>query len=243
MERTRACVDAYVREAEALGARRILGAATSAVRDARNGAGFAAALPLEVRILSGDDEARLVLRGVGGAVSLPPGVLVVDVGGGSTELVVADGTEIVSATSLELGSVRLTERYLHTDPPARAELAACRRHVRAVLPPLAVSAAVAVAGTATTAATVELAIDRYDPALVHGHVVTATALDRIVARLSALPLQGRGRVRGLEPARAPVIVAGLVVLQEVLRTCRLDAMTISDRDLLHGLAHVAADAM
>ena len=231
----------YRRELESLGAERTLAAATSAVRDAENGGAFLGELEwsygFTTRLLSGEEEADLTLRGVGEAGH---DALVVDIGGGSTELIAA-GTRI----STELGSVRLTERFLASEPPTEDELdalAAAARSVLAEQVPETLSArrAIGVAGTITSLAALDLGLVEYDRDRVHGHRLGDAAVRALLERLAALPLAERRRVPGLEPERAPVIVAGAVVLREVLRHFGLSSIETSERDILHGIALEAA---
>ena len=230
----------YRREAEERGAERVLAVATSAVRDADNGEAFLGEIEWSygfvTRLLSGDEEAATMLRGVLSDTRLVARTLVVDIGGGSTELVVAGPNGVESAVSTEAGSVRLTERFLHADPPTREELDACAAHVRALLPPLEIQDAIGVAGTVTTAASIALG---GSPA-VHGHRLTRRSVDETLERLASLPLHERERVAGLAPARAPVIVAGLVVLTQILARYDIAALTVSERDVLDGAALEAA---
>jgi exopolyphosphatase/guanosine-5'-triphosphate,3'-diphosphate pyrophosphatase len=231
----------YRREAEQLGAERVLAVGTSAVRDADNGEAFLGEIEwsygFATRVLDGGEEAELMLRGVASDRPFGKGTLVVDIGGGSTELALPDTDRIAWAISTEAGSVRLTERFLASDPPTVAELQACAAHVRSLLPPLQVSGAVGVAGTVTTAASIELG----GAPSVHRHRSSRTAVDRVLVRLAALPLAERELVPGLDPARAPVIVAGLVVLREILARYSLGEIEVSERDLLHGTALAAAE--
>jgi exopolyphosphatase / guanosine-5'-triphosphate,3'-diphosphate pyrophosphatase len=235
--RVRNCLSDYRREAETLGAERVLLVATSAVRDAENGEAFLGEIEwsygFTTRLLSGDDEAQLLLRGLGG---VDPRTVVLDVGGGSTELVTSD-----SRTSLDVGAVRMTERFLHSDPPGREELDACAAFVRGQLPQLDVDHAIGVAGTITTLAALDLGLEQYDPERVHGHELSREGVDRQLARLAALPLAERRRVPSLEPERAPVIVVGAVIVREVIDCYGLDGLTASERDLLDGAALEAAE--
>jgi exopolyphosphatase / guanosine-5'-triphosphate,3'-diphosphate pyrophosphatase len=228
--RVRNVLSDYRREADALGAERVLAVATSAVRDAENGEAFLGEIEwsygFATRLVSGDEEAALTLRGVG---RVAPDTLVLDVGGGSTELIMRE-----RAVSLDVGSVRLTERF-GEDVNA---IAAC---VRPLLPDLVPRDAVGVAATVTTLAALDLGLAGYDRARVDGHVLGAVAVDEQLRRLAALPLDERRRVPALEPERAPVIVAGATIVREVLRRYRLDALRASERDLLHGIALEAAE--
>jgi exopolyphosphatase / guanosine-5'-triphosphate,3'-diphosphate pyrophosphatase len=241
LARVRNTLADYRRELEAHGAERTLAVATSAVRDAENGEAFLGEVEwsygFTTRLLSGDDEARLTLRGVAAGRDLPPGTMVVDVGGGSTELVLADWHR-----SLDLGCVRLTERFLRSDPPPPEELEACRAHVRATLPPEPRPAhAIGVAGTVTTLATLSLGLAEEEPDLVHGHRLGADWIAAEVDRLTALPVAALRELRGLHPDRAPVIVAGGLVLVETLRRYGLEELEVSEHDLLHGAALAAAE--
>lgn len=241
LARVRNALGGYRRVLEEAGAERTLAIATSAVRDAENGEAFLGEIEwsygFETRLLSGDEEARLTFRGVSDNSELPTETLVIDVGGGSTELVQAAWHE-----SLDLGCVRLTERFLHWDPPAAGELDACRAHIRTLLPtePEPTSA-IGVAGTVTTLAVLSLGLDEEDPALVHGHTMTTDWIETETEELSALTVSELRDVRGMHPDRAPVIVAGAVVVTEVLRHFGLAELTVSERDLMHGAALVAAE--
>jgi exopolyphosphatase/guanosine-5'-triphosphate,3'-diphosphate pyrophosphatase len=174
-----------------------------------------------------------MLRGVG---KIDPGTLVLDIGGGSTELVTLD-----SRTSLDVGAVRLTERHLRSDPPTRDELEACAHYVRTLLPPLDATSAVGVAGTITTLAALDLGLDEYDRERVHGHELSLAGVERQLERLAALPVAQRREVPALEPERAPVIVAGAVIAREVLAAYRLGAYRVSEHDILDGIALAAAE--
>jgi len=219
VERVNAVLADFRRDADDLGAERMLAAATSAVRDAANGREFLREVErrfgFPTRLLSGDEEAALTRRGVG---ALDERTLVLDVGGGSTELILG-----AWHTSLDVGSVRLTERYLGSDPPRREELDAAAAHVRALLPRVTPGAAVGVAGTVWQLETLVGAI-------------TPNAVAAAIDRLAGLPLAERRRVAGLDPARAPVIVAGALIVGEVLRRYGLARLAYSVRDLLDGIA-------
>ncbi len=231
--RVRNVLSEFRRELDRLGAERALAVATSAVRDAENGEAFLGEIEwsygFATELLSGDDEAALTLRGVTAGRTFEPGTLIVDIGGGSTELIL-DGRSV----SLDVGCVRLTERF-GDDTGSAGE------HVRAALPDLAVHAGIGVAGTITALAALDLGLADYDPERVHGHRLSAGAVEAQLERLAALPLDERRRVRGLDPERAPVIVAGAVILHEVLGRYGLDAIEVSEHDLLHGVALAAAE--
>jgi exopolyphosphatase/guanosine-5'-triphosphate,3'-diphosphate pyrophosphatase len=230
--RVRNVLSDYRRTAESLGAERTLLVATSAVRDAENGEAFLGEVEwsygFATRLLSGEEEAQLTRQGLG---AVDAGTVVVDIGGGSTELVLAD-----FETSLPMGSVRFTER--HGEDVDALEAAA-----RELLPELepTPAAAVGVAGTITTLAALDLGLEEYDRERVHGHVLTLAGAREQLDRLAALPLEERRRVPALEPERAPVIVAGAAILVAILETYGLDGITASERGLLHGAALAAAE--
>ena len=235
--RVRNALSDYRRTAESLGAERTLLVATSAVRDAENGEAFLGEVEwgygFATRLLSGDEEAALTRRGVG---ALDPGTLILDIGGGSTELVL-DEVHV----SLDVGAVRFTERFLHADPPGADELEACAAAVRAELPEIAPRAAVGVAGTLTTLAALDLGLAEYDRERVDGHALGLEGARTQLERLAGLPVAERRELPAMEPERAPVIVAGAVILVEALARYGLDAISVSERDILDGAALAAAD--
>jgi exopolyphosphatase / guanosine-5'-triphosphate,3'-diphosphate pyrophosphatase len=243
--RVRNCLAEYRRELEELGAERTLAIATSAMRDAENGEAFLGEIEwgygFTTRLLTGEEEAAMMIRGV--TAGRPPldDVLVVDIGGGSTELVLAREGAVAFATSLDVGCVRITERFLGSDPPTSPELAAACAYVRSLLPQLDVSSAIGVAGTVTTVATLDLGDAEYDPARTHGHRVPLASVEMQLERLAAMTNEERLAVAGIEPGRAPVIVAGVVVLREVMRSYGLGEIEVSERDILHGAAFAAAE--
>jgi exopolyphosphatase/guanosine-5'-triphosphate,3'-diphosphate pyrophosphatase len=238
----------YAESIERHDCERRLAVLTSAVRDADNGAAFAGAVRerfgLDARTLSGDEEARLTYLGATAARDAgAEALLVVDIGGGSTELVTGARGQMDFHVSTQAGVVRHTERFLRDDPPAREDVDALARDVRAVFEeavPAAVRervrAAVAVAGTATSVAAIDAGVEPYDPARVEGAVVRAFRVAEISATLSALPLEERRAVPGLHPDRAPTIVAGTILLGQVLEAFGLDRFEASERDILWGAA-------
>jgi exopolyphosphatase/guanosine-5'-triphosphate,3'-diphosphate pyrophosphatase len=231
--RVRNVLTDYRRELESLGADRTFAVATSAVRDADNGEAFLAEIEwsygFATRLLSGDEEAALTYRGVAAGRGIEPGTLILDIGGGSTELILPD-----RHASLDVGCVRLTERVGEDADAAGA-------FVATLLPDWPVERAIGVAGTVTSLAALDLGLVDYDPERIHGHLLGAAALDGQLRRLASLTLEERRALPGLEPDRAPVIVAGAAILREVLRRYRLDAIEASEHDLLHGVALAAAE--
>ena len=228
--RVRNVLSEYRRELESLGAERTLCIATSAVRDAENGEAFLGEIEwsygFTTRLLTGEEEAALTLRGIG---AVEPGTLVVDIGGGSTEL------QIVGAdlrVSLDIGCVRLTERF-------GEDVAAVREHVRELLPQASVERAVGVAGTVTTIAALDLGLDEYDPERIHCHRISSDAANEQLARLAGMTVEARAEI--VEPGRASVIVAGAAILAEILAFYGLEGIEASERDILHGAALAAAE--
>jgi exopolyphosphatase/guanosine-5'-triphosphate,3'-diphosphate pyrophosphatase len=231
----------YRKAIEELGAEVTIGVLTSAVRDAANGEEFVARVRdlyrIDARVIDGDEEAQLTFLGATDGRDDAEHVAVVDIGGGSTEIVTGAGFR----TSLQMGVVRYTERHLHHDPPEPAELqrltGAVREVLAAVLPVRPqVQTLIAVAGTATTAAAIAHEVEPYDPDRIHGTHVTAGALEEMLARLALLPNAERREVPGLHPDRAPTIVAGITILLECTRAFGRDEIEISEHDILLGAA-------
>jgi exopolyphosphatase/guanosine-5'-triphosphate,3'-diphosphate pyrophosphatase len=238
MARVTAAVAEYRAAIDALGAEWTTAVATSAMRDAENGAAFRELLQerfhIDARTISGEEEAWLTFLGATAGRGDGAQTVVIDIGGGSTEYVVGrPGEEPTFHTSTQMGSVRHTERFLHSDPPAREELEALARDVHAIVPEVSADRAIAVAGTATSLAAVDGAVE------VHGHVLTLDACERVTAMLASKMVEERRAVPGLNPARAPTIVAGATILTESLRALGLDQVEVSDRDILHGSAALA----
>ena len=226
--------------------------ATSAVRDAANSGVFLAELrerfALSARILGGAEEARLTYLGTSAGRTPIDGTLVVDIGGGSTELVVGSGPDVSFYASLQAGTVRHTERYLKSDPPAADDLEALSDDVRelidAELAETAIASAgqgIAVAGTPTSLAAIEQRLDPYDPEFVHGFELSLDAIQRMCSMLASMSLDERLKVTGLQPGRAPTIVAGVVILIQVMRAFGLRQIEVSEHDILHGAAIEAAE--
>ena len=249
MERVFAVLDDYRAKIDAHGAELTTAVLTSAVRDASNGDHFTQAVRerygLDAQTIPGTEEAELTFLG---ATSERSGdnaseSVVVDIGGGSTEIVVGRGTDVSFFVSMQVGVVRQTERHLPSDPPTPDELTNLATEVEGIIATevpdevrARVEHAIAVAGTATSSAAIDLALDPYDPDRTHGHVMPLARLDELLARLAQMPNEQRRDVVGLHPDRAPTIVAGLAVLIEVLRAFGLDAVEISEHDILRGAA-------
>jgi exopolyphosphatase/guanosine-5'-triphosphate,3'-diphosphate pyrophosphatase len=250
LERTKTCLDEYARAVRTLGAERIAVVGTSAMRDAAGGealvAHIEASFGVPVQVITGKEEARLTFRGALGGLSIPDRseTAVFDIGGGSTEVVIGSldaGRVLVGySASFDVGSVRLTERHVRTDPPAATERDAIRRTVHeafAGVPALpSKKAPVGIAGTMTTLAAVSLGLSAYDGARVHGHTMTRDELQRVVHELASLPLEARRHVAGMEPKRADVIVAGGSIAMALLEHWNAREVVVSDRGVRWGLA-------
>jgi exopolyphosphatase/guanosine-5'-triphosphate,3'-diphosphate pyrophosphatase len=255
VERTREAVLEFAAEARQLGARRVVAVGTEALRRAGDADAFAASLRAgatvdEVRILSGEAEAGFAIEASRRALGADArGLVVVDVGGGSTEVAWTDATGRVRGVSFPLGSVRLTEACVSAHPIPPAELEALRRTVAREVATLAhepgvhaPKLVVAVAGTATTLAALALHLARYDAERIEGTTLSCADLAGWIERLAALDVAARRALPGMEPGRADVIVAGLVTLEGVLAGLGAERFTISGRGVRHGVALRLLDA-
>jgi exopolyphosphatase / guanosine-5'-triphosphate,3'-diphosphate pyrophosphatase len=222
---------------------------TSAVRDADNGERFAEQVRedfgLDARVLRGEEEAQLTFLGAmsgrAGEGTEEEPTVVIDVGGGSTEFVVGSGRKAGFHVSLQAGVVRMSERHIHSDPPEPPELQQLAADVRRTfldgLPSQEreqVTRGIAVAGTATSAASIDQELDPYDPERVDGYDLQLGTIEMLLARLADMTEDKRRAVVGLHPDRAPTIVAGMIVLGEALRAFALDHVEVSEHDILHG---------
>jgi exopolyphosphatase/guanosine-5'-triphosphate,3'-diphosphate pyrophosphatase len=245
-ERVFAVLGDYHRQIEEHRCEANLAVLTSAVRDASNGEEFATRVredyQLDARVLRGEEEAQLTFLGaMAGRAAAGEPTVVLDIGGGSTEFVVGVGRSAGFHTSLPAGVVRMSERHIHSDPPAPAELQALAEDVRttylAGLPEeerLPVEHGIAVAGTATSAAAIEQELDPYEPARVHGYRLELASVELLLARLAEMDEAQRRRVVGLNPDRAPTIVAGMILLIEAMRVFDLERVEVSEHDILYG---------
>jgi exopolyphosphatase / guanosine-5'-triphosphate,3'-diphosphate pyrophosphatase len=219
---------------------------TSAVRDAANGAEFAAKVRddygLDAKVLTGDEEAQLTFLGaMSGRPAAREPTVVIDIGGGSTEFIVGVGRSAGFHVSVPVGVVRMSERHIHSDPPSSEDLQMLADDVRATLQQhipqderTPVTTGIAVAGTATSAASIDQELDPYDPARVHGYPLLLATVERLLANLAERDEQARREVVGLHPDRAPTIVAGMVLLAESLRAFNLEQVEVSEHDILYG---------
>jgi len=248
MKRVFATLGLYRDAIEAHGVEATTAVLTSAVRDASNGAQFANAVRdgfgLDARTIDGGEEAALTFAG---ATSERPRdgrrIVVIDIGGGSTEFICGRDDSVDFHASTQAGVVRQTERHLHGDPPPPDDLQALAAEVRFIFEdavPAAtrrrVQAGIAVAGTATSCASIELELEPYDPARVHGHRLQLPTCEMLLARLAQMTDDERREVVGLHPDRAPTIVAGIAMLIEAMRAFGLDEVEVSEHDILRGAA-------
>jgi exopolyphosphatase/guanosine-5'-triphosphate,3'-diphosphate pyrophosphatase len=252
MDRVAAAVAQFRQAIDALGPARVVAVATSAVRDAANGDELLARLrddyDVYPRTISGDEEARLTFLGATSGRAVEGPVLVLDIGGGSTEFVVGEpGGEPSFHVSTRAGSVRQTERHITGDPPPPDDVADLAREVQLTIegdvPALVrggVERGIAVAGTATSLAAIDQKLDHRES--VDGYRLELAACEQMLALLAELPLDRRREVTGLHPDRAPTIVAGAVILVEAMRAFDLEAMETSEADILHGAALTANGA-
>ncbi|MDQ4130424.1 MAG: Ppx/GppA family phosphatase [Actinomycetota bacterium] len=252
LSRTLEVVARYRKQWQELGAENVRIAATSAVRDAvdRNRflSGAREVVGCEPEILSGEEEARSAFRGATAALDVPRPTAVLDVGGGSTEIIVGNGAgDYVASVSLQLGCVRLSERLLPSDPPSERECAAARAEITSQLDrgaatladqgadPADCDALVGVAGTVTTLAALHLDLDRYDPARIHDTRLPSTTVRRLAEQLSSMPASDRKQLGPMEPGREDVIIAGALIVEGVLDRFGFSELVVSEADSLDGL--------
>jgi exopolyphosphatase/guanosine-5'-triphosphate,3'-diphosphate pyrophosphatase len=247
--RTLSCLKDYAEVIAQYAPDRIEVVSTSAARDAQGAGDFVDAaesiLGVAPRIISGAQEAELTFLGALSGLNVRGSVAVVDIGGGSTEIVLGTAREgllpkLSEAVSIDVGSVRLTERCLPTDPPTSEELRSVREHVRAAVQEIAIPARevvwIGIGGTVTTLAAVHAGLSSYDAAVVHGSALTRSDVAALRARLGAVAAAERSSIPGLEPKRADIIVAGAVMVEELQQWAGALRWLVSDRGVRWGLA-------
>lgn len=256
-ERVVSCVRGYLETARAAGVEVACCTLTSAARDASNSErllGALSELGVDPRVIPGEVEGSLTFLGVAQDFA-GQRIVVADNGGGSTEVAVgtlgANGVELETVRSLNVGCRRVTDLFLSSEELLAAgdlerARAFCRERFAGELPGVAPAAAqagrlVCVGGTVTTLVAIAAALDPYDPSFVHLHELSLGQVDELTERLAAMPLERRRGVVGLQPKRAGVIVAGAVCVGELMRACGVEALTVSESDLLYGLS-LAANA-
>lgn len=255
-QRSLAALKRYRDQCDQLGVEEIIAVGTSALRDAENSmevcARFRAAIGFDIRVISGAEEAAYsflaVQRGLCLAVEQ---ILVIDIGGGSTELIAGDPSGISQAVSINFGSVRLTERFLHSDPVRPDEVAQMNAVIDQALAGLAAQGLppdpkrelVGIAATCTTLAAMEKKLTRYSHGEVHGSTLSLDALRRQLEGLERKSIAERRQIVGLEPQRADVIFAGACLLERVMHRYQADHVTVSDQGVRYGLLHEAAQPL
>jgi exopolyphosphatase/guanosine-5'-triphosphate,3'-diphosphate pyrophosphatase len=240
----------YLDSCEALGIDKVIAVGTSALRDARNSSEvrqrWCSELGLEVRVINGDEEAKYSFLAVQKGLSLSgQELLVIDTGGGSTEFIRGNDSGIIHALSLNLGSVRLTERYVRSDPIGAEEFAAMSRAIDRELETLrqhwrhlaAPSTWIGIAGTFTTLAAVEKKLTRYSHSVVHGSSLTHDEIQRQVKLFGGKTLAERKKIPGLEPKRADVILAGACIIDRMMTMFGARRLLVSDQGVRYGLLY------
>ncbi len=235
----------FRKKADQEGVTEILSAGTGVLREAQNIAGFLSRIEKEirlpVRIISGLEEARIMARGV--LSIFPPGTgetVIFDLGGGSTEFVFLRDGQMAERVSLPLGVVTLTESFLRSDPPSPDEVEFLQGHCRNILKKTLpkndkIKNLIGTAGTATTLAAMVKKLFRYDPDQINGTVLKQARLRRLSDEIIAMPLDMRAKLAGLEPGRADIIVAGILVVLEILDHFSQENLLVSDAGLLEGM--------
>ena len=257
IERTRRVLAEYAAAVRELGAEDVRMVATSATRDAANRADFEAMVRATLGrltdVVTGREEAELSFRGATGSIaaaaaahgSVPPRppYLVVDIGGGSTEFVLGDGSGVRAARSVDVGCVRLTERHLHDDPPTAAQVHRTVSDVRAALaevtaevPVREAATLVGLAGSVTTVAALALRLPAYDSAAIHGSRIGVDSVREVTADLLAAPRARRAAMPVMHPGRVDVIGAGALVLRVAMDELGFDEVVVSEHDILDGIA-------
>jgi exopolyphosphatase/guanosine-5'-triphosphate,3'-diphosphate pyrophosphatase len=251
LTRTFTVLREYADQCRELGAERVRMVATSATRDARNRADFTGGvreiLGVDPEVITGDEEAALSFTGATGDLrgrpDLPEPYLVVDIGGGSTEFVLGGRKGPVASRSVDVGCVRMTERHLRSDPPAPDELAAAQADIEAAIADVrrtvdlgATRTLVAVAGTATTVTALSLGLAEYDADRIHLSAISLQDVERTYDALASMDSRERAALGPMHPGRVDVIVAGSLILREVVRAAGTGGMVASEHDILDGIA-------
>ncbi|MDO8987519.1 MAG: Ppx/GppA phosphatase family protein [Coriobacteriia bacterium] len=251
MARVSAVIAGYADTLRDLGVVKAHAVATSASRDAANSVCFLSLLGeygIHPEVISGAREAQLTFLGATSHIGTGR-VLVNDIGGGSTELVLGSATgpvlhrtnDIEHVRSIDVGSRRITELYLHSDPPTPAEMAAARAFVAEEMRPYfdalrkRPDELISVAGTATTIVAVLESMTTYDPKRVHGTVVSGAQVADVLEMLAEVPLEQRRKIAGVHPQRAGVIVAGVLILETLMALSSMDSTVVSEHDILYGI--------
>jgi exopolyphosphatase/guanosine-5'-triphosphate,3'-diphosphate pyrophosphatase len=243
--RTLDTIAEFAEQASKLGVERIVGVATAALRDAADGADFLMRVKqrtgVTLEIISGQMEAQLsylsTRKGLG--LGTAEKLLIVDIGGGSTELIRAEPDHTLELISLQIGSVRLTERSIRHDPPLTNEAENLRAEVDAALHQLGwgyrPARMVGIAGTVTTLCAINLGVKRYSSDAVHGYRLGAAEISGLIELLGSMPLAQRKQLPGMEPGRADVLFAGAIILERVMNHFECGEVIVSDQGVRWGL--------
>ncbi len=247
VQRALRVLEAFSTRIREAGVDRAAAVATSAVREGDSSGNFMeeaeSLLGFPVEVITGDSEARLTTLGVQGGIGPVEDGIVVDIGGGSTEIVRLKSGSVVWTRSLDAGVVHLTEKYLQTDPPTEAEIKRFNQIVAALIHGMTEGGGnfVGTAGTPTTLAALDLGIDEYDPTLVNGHVLTFSRLDELAGILLGMRSKSRLDLPGMEKGREDLIVAGILMLLQFMKYWSYKELLVSDWGLLEGVAMDLAD--
>lgn len=245
MERSAEVVARFARQARENGAEKIVGVGTMALRSAGNSGDFVKMVRelcgVEVQIIPGEEEARLSYLAVLSGLSIPDGDMVIfDTGGGSTEFIFGKGTELTKRFSVNLGAIRITERFFHDDPVKVGSVAEALQEIGAEFAVAGVEGKplrlVGLGGTVTTMGAVKHKMVKYQPEVIQGSTLTRDDIAQQIKAYSQRTIQQRRELPGMQPKRADVILAGACILQVIIDRFGVDALTISDRGLRHGLA-------
>lgn len=245
LERNAQSVAAFAAEAKENGADMIVSVGTMALRSAANGADFVARVKelcgVEVQIIPGEEEARLSYLAILSGMPVPDGDLVIfDTGGGSTEFIFGKGTELVNRFSVNLGAIRITEKFFSDDPVAEGSVEAAVKEIDDEFAAAGVAGTpvklVGMGGTVTSMGAVKHKMVKYDPNVIQGSTLTKADIEEQIAEYSKRTIEQRRELPGLQPKRADVILAGACILKDITERLGVEELTISDRGLRHGLA-------
>ncbi|MGN0158822.1 MAG: hypothetical protein ACI39W_06760 [Brotaphodocola sp.] len=245
LERNAQSVAAFAAEAKENGAEKIVSVGTMALRSAANSADFVARVKelcgVEVQIIPGEEEARLSYLAILSGMPVPDGDLVIfDTGGGSTEFIFGKGTELIKRFSVNLGAIRITEKFFTEDPVAEGSVAAAVKEIDEEFAAAGVEGTpvklVGMGGTVTSMGAVKHKMVKYDPNVIQGSILTKADIEEQIEEYSKRTIEQRRELPGLQPKRADVILAGACILKDITERLGVDELTISDRGLRHGLA-------
>ncbi|HOS70302.1 MAG TPA: Ppx/GppA phosphatase family protein [Bacillota bacterium] len=237
----------YKNKADRYGAEKVYAIATSAVRDALNGGAFVTEAKsqagVDVMIISGDEEAELGLRGVMSEIQNPQEtVLVIDIGGGSTELVLGSKEKTEYKISIPAGAVRMTEQFISGNPIRDEDAENMRNRLNELFnEPLEylgkkrIDRVIAIGGTATTIAAMFHSMSIYDPETVHNTIINSKYIKSIFNKLKDMSVEERWNVKGLQKERADVMPSGIFILQHIIEGLKRDSLVVSENDNLEGI--------